>query len=91
MEKAPTRTRFSAIAIQRKQAILDFIRAYRETYEFSPTVYEIAEAVTGKREDAGNMIVWIHQLIAEGFLRRGAKGARTLLLVDRPPRPRYKG
>ncbi len=90
MESILSQRRYSAIGNQRKQAILDFIRSYRGKHDYSPALWEIAEAVTGKREDAGNVSVWVRQLVSEGFLVRGAKGARTLTLANPQPRERYE-
>jgi len=81
--------RYSVVGNQRKQAILEFVRAYRSKHGYSPALWEIAEAVTGKREDAGNVSVWVKQLVSEGFLVRGQKGARTLTLASPQPRKRY--
>lgn len=79
------------IRVQNKQKILDFIRDYRAKYQVSPRLREIAEAVTGKPQNEGNISVWIEQLIVEGYLTRAVPGAsRALVLTDPQPTEPYE-
>jgi SOS-response transcriptional repressor LexA len=78
------------VRIHRKQTILDFIEKYRKEFLISPTMDEIAEAVRGNAKDAGNVSIWIKQLIEEGWLRRVRKGARVLVLTQPQPSERYE-
>ena len=65
-------------AAERKQQIVDYIRDYRETYGYAPTLRQIAEAC-GYASSAGvHNAVWA--LIAEGRLS-GTPG-RSLHVPD---------
>jgi len=71
----------------RMQAILDFVKSYRDENLISPTMAEIAVGVGWQSKDVGNIHPLIEQLINAGFLERVAKGARTLVVSNNPPRP----
>ena len=67
-------------ADERKQGIIDYVRDFRETYGFAPTLRQIAEAC-GYASPAGvHNAVWA--LIAEGRLS-GTPG-RSLHVPDQP-------
>ena len=61
--------------------ILDFIRTYRQTQGFSPTMQEIADEF-----EVSKVTVFAHveALVTKGALERDANKARSLCPVDEP-------
>lgn len=84
-----TTYRRSKIGTQRRQAILDFVAAYRAENGFGPTDSEIAAAVYGDTMAKGNVHTMIDSLIAEGWLMRIKGVARSLRLVEPDMTMRY--
>lgn len=73
----------------RKQQIIDFIRMYHNKNQIAPTLREIAVAIGWQPQSYGTVVPLIDDLIAKGFLKRVAKGARTIMLVEPQPKPYY--
>ncbi len=77
------------VADKYKQGILDCIRDYRAKYEVSPSRETIAEVVTGKASNAGNISKLIQELIDEGWLYKLPMEANNLVLCKPQPREKY--
>ena len=72
-----------------KQRILDYVKGYIHRNGTSPTIREITAAIGYKATSFGTVQVYVQELIDEGFLKRRIKGARSIQVVNPPPRAWY--
>lgn len=78
----------SVIGPQRKQLILSFIHEYRRINQISPTYEQIARGIGYSAKAEGTVFTLVEELIAEGWLKRAAPGARAIVPVH-PPATQY--
>lgn len=79
MIDTPTSPIRSGMGDQRKQLILSFIHEYRRVKGISPTYQDIATGIGYTSE--GTAYTLTEELVREGWLKRVAPGARTLVPV----------
>jgi hypothetical protein len=72
----------------RRQQILDFIKAHTREQGYPPDNTAVTIGIGVPECQRGNVFTLVSQLIDEGYIVKGGKDARALLLVD--PERRYE-